>query len=61
MLSITCPECGYQGEPKIEAKRSNFLFGLFIGLGVVPGIIYYVITPGNRFKCPKCGTQVAEN
>lgn len=58
--AIICPNpnCLYQGAPKIVPRGS-------VGLGIVlcffllvPGILYFILTSGNRYVCPRCGLQI---
>ncbi|RLE17760.1 MAG: hypothetical protein DRJ65_22335 [Acidobacteria bacterium] len=58
--AIICPNpnCLYQGAPKI-VPRGSVVLGLILCLFLLlPGILYFILTSGNRYVCPRCGLQI---
>jgi hypothetical protein len=57
---IICPNvnCGYQGPPLKTSRGSCLVGGLLLLLGIVPGVLYFVLRSGYRYNCPHCGFQI---
>lgn len=56
MAEMYCVNCESIDEPK--AGRSTFVLLLLLFIGIVPGIIYYLLTKSEK-TCRSCGsTQV---
>ncbi len=52
------PNCGYRG-PTIRKANGSFLLFLFLLLfAVLPAIIYFFLTSGYSYLCPKCGMKL---
>jgi len=63
MREIICPNanCGYKGQPQREA-RGNVIIGLFLCcFFLLPGILYFMLKEGYRYRCPKCGVQISND
>lgn len=53
------PNCGYQGQPNREPRGNRAVLLVLLFLCVLPGALYALLASGYRYKCPKCGLQVA--
>ena len=55
---VVCPNpnCGYRGKGKRKSRGSILVFLLLLLLGIIPGIIYFLVMSGYRLHCPECGT-----
>jgi hypothetical protein len=61
MAEMICPNasCGYRGAPD-KTPRGNILVGCALCLlFLLPGILYFVLLGGYRYRCPNCGIQIA--
>ena len=61
MRKIICPNpnCGYKGKPKKEARGSTAVGCLLCLLMLLPGLLYFAFKGGYRYRCPKCGCEIA--
>ena len=59
---IICPNpnCGYRGAGLRRAKGSVGLTVLLFIIGVVPGLLYWLLRGGYRVSCPRCGMMVRD-
>ena len=57
---IICPDpkCDYEGPPRRQARGDTFTGLLLLLLGILPGTLYFALTSGYRYLCPKCGVQI---
>ena len=55
------PNCGYEGEPRKEARGSCLVGLILCCFFLVPGIIYFIVRGGNRYYCPKCNFQIGND
>lgn len=55
-----CPNsnCRFEGRSIREPFRSNALGFFLLLIALVPGILYLVLCPEYRDRCPKCGVHV---
>jgi len=60
---IICPNtnCAYQGKSKRKSRGSVVLGLLLLCVGVVPGLIYFMLRSGYIYLCPKCGLQISSD
>ena len=60
---IICPNpnCGFKGRAKQEAKANGCLGVILLLFWILPGIIYFALMSGYRYRCPKCGMQIASD
>lgn len=49
--------CGFHGVPRGTSKRNGCIFFLLLCIGIVPGLIYYIVKP-KRVECPWCGSPL---
>jgi hypothetical protein len=55
------PNCKYEGPAEAEHRGSYFVMFLLLCLCILPGVLYALACGGSRYKCPKCGMQIAND
>ena len=54
-MTIKCPNCGYEGKPKLFTKGSFVLEVILWLMMLIPGLIYSLWRVSTKYKgCPKC-------
>lgn len=59
-LYVICPNpnCGYRGEGRPCGGTSVILLILLFSLGIVPGILYLLLSGSPEVICPRCGMRI---
>lgn len=53
------PNCGYRGAMLYASRQSCLVAGLLFCFGILPGLVYVLLTSGRTVTCPKCRIVVS--